>query len=269
MKLFYRETGHGPDLIIIHGLYGSSDNWMSVARALSEDFHVYLIDQRNHGNSPHSPVHDYPSMCEDLAEFIADKNISNPVILGHSMGGKTAMFYAACHPEEISALIVVDISPRTYIIREDSGERFSGHKKIMEAMMQLDLEHITTRQEALDALATSIPAERVRQFLLKNLYRDEQNRFRWKINIEALYRNLPEILKGLDHDPLAEGKSFSGFPVLFVRGGDSTYIQDSDIVLIRKIFPYAEIVTIPGTGHWVHAEQPGIFLETVRSFLLD
>ncbi|NOY36965.1 MAG: alpha/beta fold hydrolase [Chlorobi bacterium] len=269
MKLYYRETGEGPALIIIHGLYGSSDNWMSIARKLSPYFHVYLIDQRNHGHSPHSDVHDYPSMCEDLAGFISEKNIVRPVILGHSMGGKTAMFYATCHPEEVSALVVVDISPRTYVIREDSGERFSGHRKIMEAILHLDTGKLTSRQEALKALEKDIPSERVRQFLLKNLYRDKDNRFRWRLNISALYHHLSDILKGLEQDPLVAGKSFTGFPVLFIRGSHSTYIQDEDIKLISNIFPYAETVTIPDAGHWVHAEQPERFLKAVLSFLLD
>lgn len=256
-------------MIILHGLYGSSDNWMTIAGRLGAHFHVYLPDLRNHGQSPHNTEHNYQVMCEDLDEFIRDHNIHKPVILGHSMGGKVAMFYAACHEEEISGLVVVDISPRTYVIRDDSGERFSGHKKMMEALLALDLTTIKTRQEALNALENQIPSLRVRQFLLKNLTRDKNNHFRWRLNLEALYQNLPAILDGLDQNPDTAGQTLTGFPVLFIRGSESNYIQEQDMTMIKVFFPYADIITIPESGHWVHAEQPDLFVETVTSFLLD
>ncbi len=267
MKLFFREQGEGPGLIILHGLYGSSDNWLSIARKLSEQYHVYLVDQRNHGRSPHDPVHDFRALCNDLDEFIHDRNLEKAILLGHSMGGKTAMFYAACHPEEVQALIVVDISPRTYRLEGDSGTSFLLHKQMMEAMLQLDLQDITSRTEVLEKLKPSIPSERVRHFLLKNLIRKDDNSFAWKINLPVLYDQLPNILQGLDSDPQYRDKQFTSFPVLFIRGEDSGYITAEDLPAIRKYFPFAETITIPDAGHWLHAEQPEKFIRAVLDFL--
>ncbi len=267
MKLFFRETGAGAPLVILHGLYGSSDNWMTVARQLGQHYHVYLPDLRNHGRSPHDPRHDYPSMVADLEEFIRDRGLEQFVLMGHSMGGKTAMYYALQHPRRLHALIPVDISPRTYRLHSDSGTSFSLHKQMMEAMLQLDLPAMRTRNEVMEALSKAIPSERVRQFLLKNLTRDEQNRFRWKINLPVLYDSLPRILLGPDSDPLLKEKHFDAAPVLFLRGGNSNYITDEDIPLIRKFFPQAEIRTIPGAGHWLHAEQPERLINEVVGFL--
>jgi len=267
MKLFYRETGEGEPLVILHGLYGSSDNWMTVARRLGEDYHVFLLDQRNHGRSPHSPHHDYPSMVSDLETFANDRDLERFILLGHSMGGKTAMFFAARHPARIRALIPIDISPRTYRLTGDNGTSFSMHKKMMEALMQLDLATLHSRDEVMNALENTIPSVRIRQFLLKNLTRDENHRFRWKINLPVLYHSLENILAGLDEDPSLQGKQFSSFPVLFIRGADSGYIGEEDIPLIRRFFPGAEIATIPGTGHWLHAEQPQKFIRIILDFL--
>ena len=267
MELFYRELGEGPPLIILHGLYGSSDNWLSIARILAEHFHVYLPDQRNHGQSPHSPRHDYHVLCEDLADFMENHAIGKAVILGHSMGGKTAMFYAACHPESISTLIVVDISPRTYPFKEQSGTSFSLHKQMMEAMLRINPETLTSRRDAMEKLENEIPSDRIRQFLLKNLTHGRDNRFRWKMNLPVLYEQLPNILKGLDSEPEWQDKQFFSFPVLFIRGSNSGYIGEKDIPVIKHLFPYAEIVSIPDTGHWVHAEQPELFIKTLLEFL--
>jgi pimeloyl-ACP methyl ester carboxylesterase len=267
MKLFYRETGSGFPLVILHGLYGSSDNWMTLARQLGKEFHVFLPDQRNHGRSPHSPRHDYPAMVADLEEFVTERGLQRFILLGHSMGGKTAMFYALQHPEKITALIPVDISPRTYHLTGDSGSSFRQHKKLMEAMLRLDLSALRSREEVTEALAEAIPSLRIRQFLLKNLTRDGQNHFRWKINLPALHDNLEKILTGLDSDPLLSQKQLDNAPVLFVRGANSGYITDEDIPLIHRFFPQAQIQTIPAAGHWLHAEQPEQFLHTVTDFL--
>ena len=267
MKLFYRALGQGPPLIILHGLYGSSDNWLTIAGKLKKYYHIYLIDQRNHGQSPHHPIHDYPSMCEDLDEFMQDQRLDKAILLGHSMGGKTALFFAACHPEKVMALIVADISPRTYEIGEGSGTSFQVHQKMMETMLHLDLDALRSRDEALKALEPSIPSERVRHFLLKNLTRDKNNRFKWKINLPVLYQQLPNILAGLDRDPRFQDIQLISFPVLFLKGGNSNYISDPDLPVIKKFFPYAEIETIPGTGHWLHAEQPDLFVKIILEFL--
>jgi pimeloyl-ACP methyl ester carboxylesterase len=267
MKLFFRETGSGTPLVILHGLYGSSDNWMSIARQLAGDYHVILPDQRNHGQSPHSPVHDYPSLVSDLEAFVHDRGLDRFILMGHSMGGKTAIYYALQHPEKVEALIAVDISPRTYRLTGDAGTSFSQHKKMMEALLRLDLSLLRTRQEATDALAGTIPSLRIRQFLLKNLTRDDRGHFRWKINLTALYDNLEKILPGPDSDPVLSQKQFDSAPVLFVRGARSGYITAEDLPVIRRFFPRAEVQTLPDAGHWLHAEQPELFLHTVTDFL--
>lgn len=268
MKLFYRETGEGEPLVILHGLYGSSDNWMTVARQLGKHFHVYLPDQRNHGQSPHSTRHDYPAMVDDLEEFAGSLGPGRFILMGHSMGGKTAMFFALRHPQRISALIPVDISPRTYAAGSDKGTSFALHKKMMEAMLRLDLTTMHSRDEVTEALAREIPSLRIRQFLLKNLTRDERHRFRWKINLPVLYDNLGKILEGPDRDPQLRERRFTEAPVLFIRGGASDYLPDDDLPLIHRFFPQARISTLAGAGHWLHAEQPGPFLQTVTEFLL-
>ncbi len=267
MKLFFRETGSGMPLVILHGLYGSSDNWMSIARQLADDYRVILPDQRNHGESPHSPVHNYPALIADLEAFVRDRELDHFILMGHSMGGKTAIYYALQHPERVAALIPVDISPRTYRLTGDPGTSFSQHKKMMEAMLRLDLSALRIRQEVTDALAGAIPSLRIRQFLMKNLARDDQGRFRWKINLPALYDNLEKILPGPDSDPLLSQKQFTSAPVLFVRGARSGYITKEDMPVIRRFFPQAQIKTLPDAGHWLHAEQPELFLHTVTDFL--
>jgi len=266
MKLAHRELGEGPSLIILHGLYGSSDNWLSIARKLENHYHVFLVDQRNHGQSPHHPVHDFTALCDDLDEFIQDQRIDKAILLGHSMGGKTAMFYAVCHPEKVNALIVVDISPRTYQVREGSGTSFQMHKKMMEAMLNLDLKTFSSREEVMKALKPTIPSKRTRQFLLKNLARYNNNGFKWKINLPVLYKQLPNILKGLDSYSVLKDRQITSIPVLFIRGENSEYITEEDILIIQKHFPYAEVVTSPGTGHWLHAEQPDFFVTKILDF---
>jgi pimeloyl-ACP methyl ester carboxylesterase len=177
------------------------------------------------------------------------------------------MFYALRHPERIKALISVDISPRAYHITGDNGTSFSMHKKMMEALLQLDLTTMHSRREVMKALEKDIPPERIRQFLLKNLTRDDKKRFRWKINLPVLRESLENILYGVDSDPGTGNISPASFPVLFIRGATSGYIRDEDIPLIRRLFPTAEIITIPDAGHWLHAEQPEKFLDTIRVFL--
>ncbi|MCD6201611.1 MAG: alpha/beta fold hydrolase [Bacteroidales bacterium] len=267
MTLFYRELGEGPPLIILHGLYGSSDNWLSIARKLSDRYHIYLVDQRNHGQSPHDPVHDFPVLSDDLDEFILEHRLDHVILLGHSMGGKTALFYAVSHPDKTSALVVVDISPRTYHIGQGSGTSFGMHKEMMEAMLHSDVSLLSSRQQVMEALRPAIPQERVRQFLLKNLTRDDNHHFKWKINLPVLYDQLPNILKGLDSYPELKDRQITSFPVLFIKGEKSGYISEEDLPVIHQYFPLAEIEVIADAGHWVHAEQPEVFVKTILDFL--
>ncbi|MFO7842476.1 MAG: alpha/beta fold hydrolase [Bacteroidales bacterium] len=265
MDLFFRKFGNGPPLIILHGLYGSSDNWVSVGRKLSAGFEVYLLDQRNHGKSPHSPQHNYHLLKEDLREFMDKQSIEKAIILGHSMGGKTAMFFAVDYPEKVNSLIVVDISPKSYI--DTKSTQLLSHSTIINAMYNVDFNHVNNRSDIDKMLSSSIPSKRVRQFLLKNVSRTKDNQFKWSLNLESISNELTNIMDGLDTDKFKKGKGVSGFPVLFIKGDQSDYIDSSDKTAIEIIFPFAEIETIPNAGHWLHAEQPGIFLNTIQKFL--
>jgi pimeloyl-ACP methyl ester carboxylesterase len=263
MKLFFRKYGEGPPLIIIHGLYGSSDNWVGIGRKLAENFEVFLIDQRNHGKSPHSSDHTYQLLKEDLREFMDTQSIEKAIIIGHSMGGKTAMFFAADYPERVSHLIVTDISPRSY--KATNSNQLLAHSKIIRAMYNLDFYGINSRQEIDDILAKSIPENRIRQFLLKNVKRSKNNEYSWSLNIKAIRNKLANIMDGLDENQ----PEITGFLVLFIKGENSDYILDEDKKAIFQIFPYADIETIPNTGHWLHAEQPELFLQKIEDFILQ
>jgi esterase len=267
MELHFRKYGEtGPPLIIVHGLYGSADNWVSIARELSDRFEVYVVDQRNHGHSPHSDIHDYPSMREDLREFMDLQGIKKAVLIGHSMGGKTVMRFAEVWPERVQALVSVDIAPKSYRNLALASRTTANHSNMIDAMLKLDLSKVHTREDADHALATSIGSERIRSFLLKNLRR-EGEQFSWRINLGAFSDNLEKIFEGMDRETIAARGGITGFPALFISGGNSDYIRAMDHQGIRDIFPTAEIVTIPGTGHWVHAEQPDLLVKTLKYFL--
>ncbi len=263
MDLFFRKYGEGPPLIIIHGLYGSSDNWVGIGRKLAKNFEVFLIDQRNHGKSPHSSDYTYQLLREDLREFMDKQSIQKAIIIGHSMGGKTAMFFAADYPERVSHLIIADISPRSY--KSTNSIQLLAHSKIIRAMYNLDFYGISKRQEIDDILAKSIPENRIRQFLLKNIKRSKNNEYSWSLNIKAIRNELTNIMDGLDKNQ----PEITGFPVLFIKGGNSDYILDEDKKAIQQIFPYSDIETIPNAGHWLHAEQPELFLQKVEDFILQ
>jgi len=253
MELNYKKYGEsGQHLIILHGLFGMLDNWHSLAVRFSTDFQVWTIDQRNHGKSPHTDDIDYQLLANDLRDFCDEYQIKQPIVLGHSMGGKTAMQYAVNYPNEISKLIVVDMSPKQY--PED------GHDVIIEALSNLDLNQIENRKDADEALQSKIPEEGVRQFLLKNLTR-EGDRYILKINLESLARNYEKLAANIEVTSPFEKVT------LFIRGERSKYILDSDMPDILTIFPKAQFVTIPDAGHWVHAEAPDLFYEAVMRFL--
>lgn len=252
MKLHYRELGQGAPLLILHGLFGLSDNWQTLAKYLSQQYHVYLLDLRNHGRSPHSEEFNYDNMIADLLEFTTDQQLQTPVIMGHSMGGKVAMNFALKYPEQVSKLIVVDIAPRPYPVH---------HQEIINGLNAVDISAIKSRSEADAALAPYIPEEEVRLFLLKNLYRKEDNSFGWRMNLATIERNIEEVGR--------ETTSAVPFPkpTLFIKGGRSRYIQDKDGPSIKQLFPQAEIATIEEAGHWVHAEAPEKFYQLVVNFI--
>jgi pimeloyl-ACP methyl ester carboxylesterase len=268
MELFFRKYGEaGPPLVIVHGLYGASDNWVSIARDLSDRFEVFVVDQRNHGQSPHSPQHDYPSMREDLRDFMDLHGIQKAVLIGHSMGGKTVMSFAEAWPERVHALVSVDIAPKSYRNLALVSRSAANHANMIDAMMKIDLSKIESREDADRALATFIGSERIRSFLLKNLRREKGGAFQWRINLEAISTNLGAIFEGMDREAIKARGGITGFPALFISGGDSEYIRAEDHQLIRDIFPAAEVVSVQGAGHWVHAEQPALLVKTIRYFL--
>jgi len=262
MELFFRKYGKGFPLIILHGLYGSSDNWVSIAKRLSNNFEVFLIDQRNHGRSPHTEKHTYKLMIEDLREFFEQQNIEKAIITGHSMGGKTAMHFAKAFPQKIEKLIVIDISPKPYIKENIDFPIYDNHQNIISAMLDIDLKVLKSRKQADDILSKKIEFAYVRQFLLKNLYRKKDKSFAWRINISIIYKSLPEMMKGFDTNET----QIVGFPVMFVRGDLSGYIKQKDIELIEKLFPDAKIVTINNASHWLHAEYPEKLLQYIIDF---
>ncbi len=252
MQLNFKTYGKGPALIILHGLFGSLDNWVSHAMRLAEYFSVYLLDQRNHGKSPHSPIWNYPVMAADLAEFMDQQGIFQAHLLGHSMGGKTVMQFAMDHPERIDRLIVADMAPKAYQ---------PHHTALLEALMQLDLHQFETRSEANQALTPQIPDATVRQFLLKNLSRGSDKSYQWKFNLPVIYHNYPAILEAIELEyPLER-------PTLFISGAKSDYVQAADYPIIREGFPQAQFSSIEGAGHWLHAEAPDEFFERVLAFL--
>jgi len=268
MQLFYRKYGEtGTPLIILHGLYGASDNWISIARELAENFEVYVVDQRNHGESPHDNEHDYESMREDLKQFMDEQKIQKAILLGHSMGGKTAMYFATKFPERVESLVVLDIAPVSYRDLAAESHATAIHGKLIDAMMELDLKKMDSRQDVSSALAVSIGSDRIRMFLLKNLTRNDEKEFVWKINLPALRENLEKIMDVIPQDDVINSGGVKGFPVFFIRGEKSDYIRPENHNTIKQIFPKAEITTIPNAGHWLHAEQPELLLKNLNYIL--
>ena len=267
MDLFFRKFGSGPPLIILHGLYGSSDNWITIGKALAERFTVYLVDQRNHGNSPHSDDHNYDLMKQDLLEFTIQHNLNKINLIGHSMGGKTVMSFAGDYPDRVASMVIIDIGPGSYLTVEKSGMRTIEHRQIIQGMLAVRPEEITDREEAENRLAPFVDSERARQFLLKNLVRAKDGSYRWRVNVRALEKDIDKIMDGLPLDDLNNHPGISGFPVLFIRGEKSPYIPDKDIPSIQKMFPASHVVTIPDAGHWLHVEQPALLIKTLKYFL--
>jgi esterase len=251
MKLFFRELGEGEPVVILHGLFGSSDNWLTQAKLFAPHYRVLSVDLRNHGQSPHSDDFDYPSMVSDIHEFIQDQTITDPIIIGHSMGGKTAMNFALAYPDKVSKLIVVDIAPRSYNLE---------HYTIVEGLKAIPLDQLTSRNEADDILSQHLAEADVRQFLLKNLQRKSTGGFSWKINLPVIANKLSNI--GLDLQFQGQLKK----PTLFIRGARSKYVRDEDWKRVIEIFPEAELETMD-TGHWVQAEKPQEFADVVMKWL--
>jgi pimeloyl-ACP methyl ester carboxylesterase len=252
MPLHFKQLGHGEPLVLLHGLFGSGDNWFGVAPKLVEKFHVFAPDLRNHGHSPHHAEMDYPLMAADVEKFFAANKIESAHVIGHSMGGKVAMQFALDLPARVKKLVVVDMAPRAY-------QR--AHDHIFAALLALNLNLFQTRTEIEVALESEIPSLNLRRFLLKNLGRDEQGKFFWKMNLRGVAENYSRL-----GEVLSQQKRFEK-PTLFIRGGQSDYIRAGDELEIKRGFPAAEIQTIAAANHWVHADAPEEFLRLVFGFL--
>ncbi len=254
MQLAYRKFGEGQPLLILHGLFGQSDNWNTLAKRFAEQgFEVYAIDQRNHGLSLHSVDWNYTAMACDILEFIQEHQLKNPILLGHSMGGKTAMFFELEHSGILDKLIIADIAPVIYA---------AHHNEVIKALKSVDFNVVANRKDAEASLSQYISDFGTKQFLLKNIYWKDENdkKMDWRFNLDVIADNYHEILVEVP-------AKTSQVETLFIRGAKSVYISDADLPEIAARFPNYELVTIPNAGHWVHAEQPDMFYEAVMKFL--
>ncbi|MBC8269823.1 MAG: alpha/beta fold hydrolase [Rhodospirillaceae bacterium] len=256
VELAYKAFGKGPPLIILHGLFGSKRNWASIAKALSAHFHVFCLDLRNHGESPWADGMDYATMAADVHGFIKRHALAGATVIGHSMGGKTAMALSLLHGEALNALVVVDIAPVAH-----SGADIRSY---LETLMEVPLAAFRDRAEVEDHLSESITEAGIRSFLLQNLVRSGE-RLQWRINLAAIADDMDSITGFID---TGHGRSYGG-PTLFVAGGNSNYVQPRDHTVVGTLFPKARIEIIAGAGHWLHAEQPGPFLDLLKQFLDD
>lgn len=253
MGLHSNIIGEGQPFVILHGFLGMSDNWKTLGGQFSEQgFQVHLVDQRNHGRSFHDDVFNYEVLAEDLKAYCKYHNLEDIILLGHSMGGKTAMLFATLYPELVSKLLVADISPRFYPIHHDA---------ILNGLSALNFDEVKSRGQADKVLSDYVPDFGTRQFLLKNLYWIEKGKLALRINLEILKNEVGEIGESLP--------SYARFEkdTLFLRGDRSEYIGIEDERLIANHFPIAEIVTISNAGHWLHAENPKAFYEAVIRFI--
>jgi esterase len=258
MKLHFRKAGEGKPLLILHGLFGSADNWNTLAKKFSEDYLVYAIDLRNHGLSPHSSDWNYEIMANDVLELINDEGLTKVNIIGHSMGGKVAINLAFRNPQLIENLIVVDIAPRYYP---------PHHQEVIEAILAVDLKNSASRKDAEVTLRGKINNEAVVQFLLKNLYWKEENDTKilaWRMNIDVIAENIEEVGK---ENVLVLNDESRNVKTTFVKGELSNYITPSDEQMIKKTFSSVEIIEIKNAGHWVQAERPEEFYKIMCEIL--
>lgn len=253
MILHTEITGQGQVIVLIHGLFGSYENLGVIARALAEQWQVVNLDMRNHGRSGWHDNMSYALMAEDIKDTLDHLGLEQVVLLGHSMGGKVSMEFALRYPDRVSKLILADISP---------VQNRPRHLEILSALDAIELSALQSRQQADQQLALSIPESGVRQFLLKSLYK-EDNQFRWRFNLKTLIANYPRLLEA----PESKGP-YSG-PTLFIKGGDSDYLLPEHQSVIQQLFPHSKAKVIMGTGHWLHAEKPVAFAKIVTDFLLS
>jgi len=253
MKIVHSKIiGEGAPLLILHGYFGMSDNWKSLGNKFGEDFQIHLIDQRNHGRSFHANNFNYDLLVEDIVQYIEHHQLEKVIVLGHSMGGKVAMLFAVKYPTLVAKLIIVDIAPRYYQ---------PHHTDILKALNSVDFLIHNTRKLVDQKIAELIPDIGVRSFLLKNVYWKEKGLLAYRFNLQSLTENNSEVGKALPSFTTFDGET------LFLAGGNSGYITESEVPMIKAHFPKATIKTIANVGHWLHAEKPGAFYELVMRFL--
>jgi esterase len=252
MNLFFRKIGEGKPLVILHGVFGSSDNLYTVSKTLADhNLAVYTLDARNHGQSPHDAEFNYEVMAGDLVEFLDNEGIQNPIVLGHSMGGKTVMQFAQLS-DNFEKLIVVDIAPRFYP---------THHQHIIDGLGAIPINEIQSRKEAEDIFAKYVDDPGERQFILKNIYRTDDGNFAWRINVSVITEEIYQVGAEIESERIVEK------PVLFIRGSESSYVTDEDFTEIKKRYPAARLETVEGANHWVHATKPKEFVEAVLNFI--
>jgi esterase len=250
VDLFHRRSGSGRPIVILHGLFGSCDNWGTIGKTLAEQYDVTLVDQRDHGRSPHTDQVSYPLMAEDVHRLMIDLGLNEVVLVGHSMGAKTAMYLAHQWPEAVKHMVLIDMGPREYPI--------TNQAPIIEALLTSDVAHKTSRKEVEQHLAQYVPEPGVQQFLLKSLYWETPERLGWRFNVPVIARDINNILAAA---PAATIRT----PTLFIRGGQSDYITRADVPAIKEQFPNSRIETVEFAGHWVHAQAPDEVMDLIRS----
>lgn len=239
-------------MIILHGLFGQSDNWNTLAKQFAEKgFHVFTLDQRNHGLSPHSDEWTYEAMARDLKEFIDDHGLQHPVLVGHSMGGKTVMFFEAMYPGIAAKVVIVDMSARAYP---------PHHADVLAALHAVDFSSISTRKEAEAVMGQYISDFGTKQFLLKNIYWKENDKMDWRFNLKTISDNYNNVTVEVP-------KVSSPVPALIINGERSNYVKEQDAEEFKLRFPNSQFVTVSGSGHWVHAEKPQAFFDAVMQFI--
>jgi esterase len=252
MQLHFRKFGEGKPVVILHGLLGSSDNLQTFAKSLANTgYCVYTPDLRNHGLSPHADSMSHKVLADDVYELFKSENLGETLLIGHSLGGKTAMTFAYAHPENISGLVIIDISPRKYSVH---------HRKILDTLLQVDLSVVKTRKEVEQILNSNLDEQSEIQFLLKNLYWKEKEQLGWRFNLNAINAQIEEVGKAT-MSTIAFQK-----PTLFIRGEKSDYITYEDEREIFELFENVEVKTAPGSGHWVHADNLEWLLQVVSEF---
>ena len=254
MDLNFKKFGSGKTIIILHGLFGMLDNWKSFARKLAENYEVIILDQRDHGRSPHTEAFNYQLLASDIKQFIDEQNISLHALIGDSMGGKAAMQFCHDYPGELEKLVVVDIGPL---------QNPENHLHIFKALKAVPIDQLSSRSDAEDILSQHIEESSVRLFLMKNLTRTLKSSYKWKMNLDLIIENYDEILAEIPFD----------YPMdmdgLFIKGDRSNYINQENIDRIHEVFINSDIITIPDAGHWVNADQPEILLEKINDFLAN